>query len=126
MKKSVSEHPGMTKQEVSAGGGVRKGHSYIAVWRTVKKIPRGRVSTYGVIARLAGLPGQARLVGYALHNLPEGADVPWQRVVNAKGTISLPVAGARRQAALLSAEGIRFRSGTIPLGTYGWPKGAFD
>jgi methylated-DNA-protein-cysteine methyltransferase-like protein len=116
----------MTKDGISAGGSGRKGHSYIAIWRAAKRIPRGRVSTYGVIARLAGLPGQARLVGYALHNLPEGADVPWQRVVNAKGAISLPAAGARRQMALLSAEGIRFRSGKIPLGTYGWPKGAFD
>jgi methylated-DNA-protein-cysteine methyltransferase-like protein len=106
--------------------GSGKGHSYIAIWRTVKKIPRGRVSTYGVIARLAGLPGQARLVGYALHNLPEGAGVPWQRVVNAKGSVSLPRAGASRQTSRLKAEGIRFTNGRVPLETYGWPKGAYD
>jgi methylated-DNA-protein-cysteine methyltransferase-like protein len=105
---------------------MRNSHSYIAIWRSVRKIPRGRVSTYGVIARLAGLPGQARLVGYALHNLPDGADVPWQRVVNAKGSISLPAgSAARRQESILAGEGIRFRSGRIPLGTYGWPVRAF-
>lgn len=116
----------MTKKGVSAGDGGRRGHSYIAIWKTVRRIPRGRVSTYGVIARLAGFPRQARLVGYALHNLPDGADVPWQRVVNARGEISLPPAGARRQRALLAAEGVRFRAGRIPLDACGWPKEAFE
>jgi methylated-DNA-protein-cysteine methyltransferase related protein len=126
MKKTVIEHPTMIKKAGSDGVAGPRGHSYIAIWRTVKRIPRGRVSTYGVIARLAGLPKQARLVGYALHALPEGADVPWQRVVNAKGAVSLPPVAARRQKALLAAEGIRFSSERIPLGTYGWPEGAFD
>jgi methylated-DNA-protein-cysteine methyltransferase-like protein len=126
MKKRAGEHSVMIKGAVREGAGAGKGHSYIAIWRAVKKIPRGRVSTYGVIALLAGHPGQARLVGYALHNLPEGADVPWQRVVNAKGCVSLPAAGASRQRSRLATEGIRFRNGRIPLGTYGWPKGAFD
>jgi methylated-DNA-protein-cysteine methyltransferase related protein len=126
MKKTVIEHPAMIKKAVSDGVAGRRGRSYITIWRAVKRIPRGRVSTYGVIARLAGLPKQARLVGYALHALPEGADVPWQRVVNAKGAISLPPVAARRQKALLTAEGIRFSSERIPLGTYGWPEGAFD
>jgi methylated-DNA-protein-cysteine methyltransferase-like protein len=126
MKKTVTEHPALIKKGISDGAAGRRGHSYIAIWRTVKRIPPGRVSTYGVVARLAGFPGHARFVGYALHTLPEGADVPWQRVVNAKGAISLPAVGARRQKALLTAEGIRFRSERIALDSYGWPKGAFD
>ena len=55
----------------------------------VQRIPRGRVATYGQIARLANLPGQARLVGYALSALEDGSRIPWHRVVNARGRISL-------------------------------------
>ncbi|HLF13285.1 MAG TPA: MGMT family protein [Bacteroidota bacterium] len=101
--------------------------AYIRIWRTVRRIPRGRVSTYGTIALLAGMPGQARLVGYALHNLPEGADVPWHRVVNAQGKISLPRASGsgRRQAQLLADEGVRYDAGAIRLKTHGWPVSAF-
>lgn len=54
----------------------------------VRRIPRGRVATYGQVARLANLPGQARLVGYALSALDERSRVPWHRVVNAGGRIS--------------------------------------
>ena len=89
----------------------------------MRRIPRGRVATYGQVAALAGLPGAARQVGYALHALPAGADdVPWQRVVNAKGEVS-PRAepGADdEQRALLEAEGVRFdRRGKIDLVRYG-------
>jgi methylated-DNA-protein-cysteine methyltransferase-like protein len=73
-------------------------------------MPKGRVATYGQVAELAGLPGCARQVGYALHALDDDSDVPWQRVVNAQGRISL-----RREAGmdcvqrqLLEAEGVRF------------------
>jgi methylated-DNA-protein-cysteine methyltransferase related protein len=55
----------------------------------VRRIPRGRVATYGQVARLANLPGQARLVGYALSSLRDGSRIPWHRVVNARGRISL-------------------------------------
>lgn len=78
------------------------------IHRTVSRIPRGRVATYGQIARLAGLRGQARLVGYAMHALPAGTRVPWQRVVNARGEISLPGSSAARQRGLLKREGVRF------------------
>ena len=103
------------------------GDSYLRIWNAVRKIPRGRVSTYGVIARLAGRPGQARLAGYALHNLPEGAEVPWHRVVNAQGKISLPRArgSGPRQMRLLAGEGVKFTTGRIPLEIFGWPRGAF-
>jgi methylated-DNA-protein-cysteine methyltransferase related protein len=88
----------------------------------VSQIPRGKVATYGEIARLSGLIGQARLVGHALHRLPAKSRIPWQRVINAKGEISLPkqTGQYQRQKRLLEREGIRFRRGKIDLGIYGW------
>jgi len=88
----------------------------------VCRIPRGKVATYGGIAARCGLDGQARLVGYALHNLPDGIDVPWQRVVNSQGKISFPP-GSRphaRQKRLLEAEQIQFLGETIDLQRYEW------
>src|SRR5688572_13977532 len=87
----------------------------------VARIPRGRVATYGQIARIAGLPGQARLVGYALHALPAGTSVPWQRVVNAQGGISTPPGHDMVQRGLLEREGVRFDArGRIPLASFQW------
>jgi methylated-DNA-protein-cysteine methyltransferase-like protein len=79
-------------------------------YRVVRKIPRGRVASYGQIAELAGLDGHARQVGYALHALPANSGVPWHRVVNAKGEISPRSAGDSHelQRMLLEAEGVTF------------------
>jgi methylated-DNA-protein-cysteine methyltransferase related protein len=91
------------------------------IHRVVARIPKGRVATYGQIARLAGLPGQARLVGYALHALPAGTRLPWQRVVNAQGGISTPPGHDARQRRLLEREGIRFdERDRIPLASFQW------
>jgi methylated-DNA-protein-cysteine methyltransferase-like protein len=62
--------------------------SHNRIFDVVRRIPAGRVLTYGDVAALAGLPGHARLVGYALHALPDGTTVPWHRVINARGGIS--------------------------------------
>ncbi len=88
----------------------------------VRQIPKGRVATYGEVAREAGFPGNARMVGYALHALPEGSGVPWQRVINARGEISFPRGSRsyRRQYGLLRKEGIRFVRGKIDLKKFGW------
>src|SRR5436190_11438602 len=87
----------------------------------VSRIPRGRIATYGQVARLAGLPGQARLVGYALHALPAGTSIPWQRVVNAQGAISTPAGHDAVQRRLLESEGITFDSrGRIALASFQW------
>ncbi|MBN2105010.1 MGMT family protein [bacterium] len=97
--------------------------TYQTIYETVRRIPWGRVSTYGQIAGLAGMPGQARLVGYALHSLAEDTDVPWHRVINAKGGISqLPDPDAcLRQKMLLQSEGIRVdEKWRINLELYGW------
>lgn len=96
---------------------------YELVWKTVRNIPRGRVATYGQIAELAGLEGHARQVGYALHNLPERNDVPWHRVINAKGEISPRSAGDSHelQRMLLEAEGVEIDlRGRIDLRRYRW------
>jgi methylated-DNA-protein-cysteine methyltransferase-like protein len=97
--------------------------TYQAIYRTVRAIPRGRVATYGQVASLAGIPGHARQVGYALHALPEGAGVPWHRVVNFRGRVSLgeECAGGAIQRALLESEGVRFSpDGALPLARYQW------
>jgi methylated-DNA-protein-cysteine methyltransferase-like protein len=95
--------------------------SHGRIYRAVSRIPRGRVATYGQIARLVGLRGQARLVGYAMHALPSGSRVPWQRVVNARGEISLPGSSATRQRALLESEGVRFDArGRVDLDRFLW------
>ena len=88
----------------------------------VNRIPKGRVATYGQVARLAGLGGQARQVGYALHALPSGSKVPWHRVVNARGQISLrhePNA-EYLQKVLLERDGVRFEGERIALDHYRW------
>ena len=92
------------------------------IYTAVRRIPVGRVATYGQIAVLAGLPGQARLVGYALAALDVDTDVPWHRVVNARGAISLSARdhGALMQQARLEAEGIEFQDGQIILAKWQW------
>ena len=95
--------------------------THARIYKAVSRIPKGRVATYGQIARLAGLRGQARLVGYAMHALPAGTRVPWQRVVNARGEISLPGTSAARQRKLLESEGVRFDArGRIDLDAFLW------
>lgn len=76
----------------------------------VRRIPRGRVATYGQVAQIAGLGAQPRLVGYALAALPDGSSVPWHRVVDAQGRVSARAEpGADRlQRVRLEREGIRF------------------
>lgn len=97
--------------------------AYPKIYAAVRRIPPGRVATYGQVARVAGFPGRARQVGYAMHALPAGTTVPWHRVVNAQGKVSRRrVPGAElTQRMLLEREGVRFGpGGRIPLGRYGW------
>ncbi len=95
---------------------------YERIWRAVERIPDGRVATYGQIARLARIGKSPRVVGYALHSLPEGLPVPWHRVINARGMISRPRrSGAySRQRKLLEAEGVRFVNDRVDMELYGW------
>jgi methylated-DNA-protein-cysteine methyltransferase-like protein len=100
--------------------------SYAAIYAVVRRIPRGRVTTYGAVAVLAGLPGRARQVGYALHALPKGSAVPWHRVVNHAGRISLPPhAGGLEQRFRLLAEGVSVaEGGRVSLARHRWPAGS--
>lgn len=84
--------------------------SYDSIYDTVRRIPGGKVASYGKIALAAGLPRQARLVGYALHALKDDTIVPWFRVVNARGGISLneQFGGGGLQRAILESEGVEF------------------
>jgi methylated-DNA-protein-cysteine methyltransferase-like protein len=97
--------------------------TYRRLYAIVRRVPRGRVATYGQIAALAGMPRHARLVGYALNVLPETSTLPWHRIVNAKGQVS-PRANAlgheELQEQLLRREGVRFVDGAIPLLRHQW------
>ena len=90
----------------------------------VKKVPRGRVSTYGNIAEVAGLPRRARLVGTVLRQTPASPRLPWYRVINAGGRISFPVNSDayELQRSRLEGEGISLVRGRVDLNRYGWPQ----
>ncbi|HEY9721307.1 MAG TPA: MGMT family protein [Oscillatoriaceae cyanobacterium] len=98
---------------------------YEEVYRLVRQVPPGRVTTYGAIAALAGSPLARRAVGYALRNLPPDSDVPWQRVINAQGKVSprsLEGPEPLRQRHLLEREGIDFDAqDRVDLRRFGWP-----
>ena len=97
--------------------------SYAAIYAVVEQIPEGRVATYGQVAELAGLSGHARQVGYALHATPDDLEIPWQRVMNAKGEVSGrsdPLMVGVQQS-LLEAEGVVFNSnGRCDLARFRW------
>jgi methylated-DNA-protein-cysteine methyltransferase-like protein len=104
-----------------------KDERYRRVWDVVSGIPSGCVLNYGEIARLAGLPGRARLVGRALGLAPRSMQLPWHRVVNAQGRISFKPGGAqyRRQRELLEGEGVEFDGEIIDLERHA-PAAALD
>ena len=87
-----------------------------AIWDVVAMIPRGKVSTYGDVARAAGFPGRARHTGYALRMLPKDLQLPWHRVVGAGGRIVFPKASAhyREQGRRLRSEGVAVNNGRVP------------
>jgi len=98
--------------------------TYRAIYAIVGSIPAGRVATYGQVASLAGLPGRARLVGYALSALAGRSTIPWHRVVNAQGCISPRSCGSdadSEQRLRLEHEGVGFdANGRIPLKRFLW------
>jgi methylated-DNA-protein-cysteine methyltransferase-like protein len=94
----------------------------LEVYETVRRIPRGRVCTYGQVASLVGSPRGARAVGWALRRLPARLEpsVPWHRVVASGGWLSPRLGpGAQIQRRRLLAEGVRFRGGVVDLLRYG-------
>ncbi|MFK7793917.1 MAG: MGMT family protein [Gammaproteobacteria bacterium] len=91
------------------------------IWQIVAAIPKGKVCTYGQIARSAGYPSHARYVGSTLRNLPKNSRLPWHRVVNAQGKISFPPDSEayNRQKSLLESEGVVFIDKKLSLKDYG-------
>ena len=107
-----------------------KPNFYEQVYAVVRRVPRGRVTSYGRIAKMLGRPNAARAVGYAMHALkdiedkPQYADIPWQRVVNSQGRISIVNRehGANEQAELLRDEGVIVSKALkIDLDIFLWP-----
>ena len=93
------------------------------IWHVITLIPRGKVASYGDLAMQAGMPGAARRVGRALKGLPRDTKIPWHRVINAQGRLSLPADSAARyaQRERLEAEGILFRgNGSVDMGKFRW------
>lgn len=86
------------------------------IWNVVASIPRGQVSTYGAVARAAGLPGRARQAGFALRVAPEELNLPWHRVLGAGGRIVFPPTTRhfKEQARRLRAEGVVVKDGRVP------------
>ncbi len=102
--------------------------AYPRVYEVVRRIPRGRVATYGQVAAAAGIPNAPRVAGYALHALPAGSPVPWHRVVAAGGRLSLgklDPPGALTQRMRLEHEGVRFDArGCVDMDRHTWrPRG---
>ncbi|MBJ18022.1 MAG: MGMT family protein [bacterium] len=122
-RRSAGEHkrPAVPVRRSSPGHENKK--SWNRVYDVVRGVPRGNVATYGQVAALAGMPGAARQVGWALAAMGPDDDAPWHRVINARGEIS--PRGARDvedlQRALLESEGVSFDTGDrVDLGEYGW------
>ena len=94
--------------------------SWDPVYRLVKRIPRGRVTTYGALAKKLRLRGGARAVGYAMAATPRGRGIPWHRVMGAGGRIRMPEPYASMQRRLLKSEGVVFDYTRVDMDRYGW------
>ena len=93
------------------------------VYRLVRQIPHGKVTSYGAIARMLEHPHAARTVGWALHSMPDGSDVPWWRVINSRGYVSTTCRehAANVQRELLEDEGVEFdERGYVDWDRFGW------
>lgn len=98
-------------------------NTFEKIYNVVKRIPKGKVASYGTVAAMAGNPRWARVVGYALHSNPEPVTIPCHRVVTKDGRVSVAFAfgGENMQRLLLSEEGIEFLDdGKIDMKKYEW------
>jgi methylated-DNA-protein-cysteine methyltransferase-like protein len=94
--------------------------SWAQVYRLVKRIPRGRVITYGQLARALRLPGGARTAGRAMFACPSGKGIPWQRVIGAEGRILIREPQASLQRKLLESEGTQFVGMRVDMDAHQW------
>lgn len=97
------------------------------IYDIVCQIPRGKAASYGQIAELAGNRRLARVVGYALHAIPSGREIPWHRVVRKDGEVfgGAESPGGRLQTELLKGEGVGFKDGRVDMEKYQWEKRRF-
>ena len=101
--------------------GIRQLNNREKIWQVVSRIPRGKVATYGQVARLADLPGYARYVGYTMKMLPSGSKLPWFRVVNQKASCPSPSTVRNIDAAgKIGSRGVVFSEGRFCLQTHQW------
>ena len=103
------------KKRARSGGAPEDNPAFQEIWAVVDAIPRGSASTYGAVARAAGMPGRARLTGRALREAPKEMNIPWHRVVGAGGKIVFPSTSVnyREQARRLRAEGVAVKEGRV-------------
>lgn len=92
-----------------------------AVYTILAQVPFGQVITYGALAKAAGYPGAARWAGSLMRQLPADSKLPWHRVINASGRLSLPGQAGATQRMRLEAEGVLFKNSRIDLKRYHWP-----
>lgn len=98
----------------------RKAGNWNYIYTKVKRIPRGRVITYGQLAKLLRVPGGARTVGFAMAGCPSGRGIPWHRVVGAGGRLLPREPYASKQRMLLETEGTTFVGMKVDLAAHGW------
>jgi methylated-DNA-protein-cysteine methyltransferase related protein len=114
-----------THLDAESSGGVAREEwremSWEPVYRLVKKIPRGRVTTYGELARALRLRGGARAAGYAMAACPSGRGIPWHRVVGAGGRLIIREPYASLQRRLLETESVAIEGRRIDMHRYSWP-----
>jgi methylated-DNA-protein-cysteine methyltransferase-like protein len=94
--------------------------SWDPVYRLVKQIPRGRVTTYGTLAKALRLRGGARVVGFAMAATPNGRGIPWHRVISAGGKLRMPEPHLSLQRRLLATEGVAIEGSKIDMKIYSW------
>jgi methylated-DNA-protein-cysteine methyltransferase-like protein len=96
---------------------------YIPIYAAIRRVPRGKVSNYGAVAQLAGLPGRARLVGTVLRNSAPSLRLPWHRIVTSSGKLAFAVGSDpfRTQQSRLQREGVKFSNNRIDMNRYAWP-----
>lgn len=97
--------------------------NFAAIYAAIRRVPRGRVCSYGGVAQLANLPRRARLVGTALRNSPNSLKLPWYRVITSSGRLAFPVGSEpyRKQRAHLEREGVEFKGNKVDMHRFGWP-----
>ena len=96
-------------------------NAFETIYDVIRQIPPGKAASYGQIAELAGNRRWARVVGYALHAVPEGSDIPWHRVVKKDGEVT----GGKYQTRLLKEEGVGFIDGRVDMKKYQWTRRLF-